>query len=185
MDGMITRPALPMKFDVKAEPALFLSVYKHLTKTRIIIYWIFSGISILCLVASILPKLIFRNTTDWQFPSAACYLLLLSVLFLVMTYKRNRTAALAQARLTGEFIHYEITEEGVFSSSQDGYNYHPFTFMYKVAIYPDMWHLYFGEKGATTIKFISKSAFPDPAGQAAFEALLNEKLAGKPMVYKT
>lgn len=185
MNGMITRPALPMKFDVKAEPALFLSVYKHLTKSRIIIYWIFAGLSILCLVANFLPRIVFHDTTDWHIPVEACYLLLLSVLFLVMTYKRIRTSALAQARLTGEFIHYEITEEGVFSSAQDGYNYDPFTFMYKVVIYPDMWHLYFGEKGATTIKFISKSAFPDPAGQASFEALLSEKLDGKPMVYKT
>lgn len=185
MNGMITRPALPMKFDVKAEPALFLSVYKHLTKSRIIIYWIFAGFSILCLVTSFLPRIVFHDTTDWHIPVEVCYLLLLSVLFLVTTYKRIRTSALAQARLTGEFIHYEITEEGVCSSAQDGYNYHPFTFMYKVVIYPDMWHLYFGEKGATTIKFISKNAFPDPAGQASFEALLSEKLDGKPMVYKT
>ena len=185
MDEKITRPALPLIFDEKAETDMFLSAYKHLTKPRVIIYWVYIGLSFLFLVACILPAIVFRKTIDRRLLRAACIFLFLAILFLVMNYKRIKMIAHAQASLTGECIHYEITEEGVLASSQDGYNFKPFAFLYKVIVYPDMWFLYFGEKNAPTIKFVFKSAFPEPADQAAFEALLKEKLNGKPMVYKS
>ncbi len=185
MDEMISRPALPMIFDVQAEPALFLSVYKHLTKPRVIYYWVLTGCFVFALGFYVLTIIASRAMMNWRLLRISCFLLLVAIFTLVMLYKRIRMTAQAQARLTGELIHYEITEEGVFASSQDGYNYKSFAYLYKVIVYPDMWFLYFGEKSAPTIKFVFKSAFPDPADQAAFEALLNEKLAGKPMIYKT
>lgn len=184
MDEMITRPALPMKFDVKTEPALFVSAYTHLGKPKIIINWIMIALSVIMAAAAFFLMSYSHSRSARSIVIAGILLIVYCLFLQYAILKRFETIGQAQAKLCGDSLHYEITEEGVTSSAQDGYSFRPFVNFFKATVYPDMWFLYFGDKNAPTIIFLFKSAFPDPADQAAIEALLKEKLAGRPMIYK-
>lgn len=173
-----------MQFDVPADPELYVSVYRHIWKKKVTYWWILFGVSVFCAASSALFAFLLRDGSYRRYFIFALFLCCYCVFVLYSLKNRIRLIGESQARLAGKHTHYEITEEGVFSSAQDGYGFHPFAYLYAVVVYPDMWLLRFGDKNAPTIEFIFKSAFPNTAEQASFEALLKEKLAGKPMLYK-
>ena len=187
MDGMITRPALPMRIDVRTNAALYVSAFQRLNRRRKIVNWIMFGLGCAIVAASVLN--IALNGTAVLKDMGVRFGFFLGIFYIVYSIyglfalkKQITGAAQAFMRLGGDFEHYEISEEGVFISSLDGYSFRTFANLYKVASYSDMWFLYFGDRFAPTVFFVFKCAFPDSAAQASFEALLNEKLAGKSII---
>lgn len=188
MDGMITRPALPMRIDVRTNAALYMSAFRRLNRRRSIANWILFGLGCAVVVAYAVNIALYGTSLLEDLGVRlgfffGIFFVVYSIYGLFTLKKQITGAAQAFVRLGGEFEHYEITEEGVLISSQDGYSFRSFANLYKVAVYSDMWFLYFGEQYAPTVFFVFKCAFPEPAGQASFEALLKEKLGGKTIIY--
>lgn len=173
-----------MQFDVPADPELFVSLYRHIVKSKLMLWWICFAISVLMAAISILCAFLFKGSSFRRYFIIALFLCCYCVFVIYSVKKHMRVTGETQARLCGDHLHYEVTEEGVLCSAQDGYGFHPFAYLFRVTVYPDMWLLRFGDKSAPTVVYVFKSAFPNTAEQASFEALLKEKLAGKPMLYK-
>ncbi|MBQ6431040.1 MAG: hypothetical protein IJJ99_04095 [Oscillospiraceae bacterium] len=185
MEEFTPRPALPMQLDVPSRSDLFVSAYRHFSKPKSVLFKLFFGVSVCLIALSIFALILTKQQRVLRILTISILLCVYCVLVIFMVKKRVQLTGQAQARLCGESLHYEITEEGILSSAQDGYGFHPFAYLYKVTAYPDMWLLYFGDKFAPTVIFLFKIAFPNDLEQASFEALLKEKLAGKPMIHRT
>lgn len=177
---------LPMEFDMKADPALYTAGYRHMQKPKNVLNWIDSGLGALLLANFFLYRLpaFYDETTSCICLLIGTFLFFLGLFRIFDSKKRFKAWGIEHEKATGGNVHYTLTDDGLLGAAEDGYSFYSFSTLRSVTSYPDMWIIIFGEKSVHSMIFLFKTALPDPAVQAAFEALLTQKLGGRQIVYK-
>lgn len=159
-------------------PEIFREGYARILRTLRVFYIIFLVIGAICIVETVLFRLLGESD---MFVTGVCglCLLLLGIIGLIRGKRNTDTQYRSLTKLGGTALYYEVREDGIFSRSSTGEGLFPASAYLRLIETKNLFLVYIGEDRAAKVIFLPKDGFPDIGQAASFLAYFTGKVGAK------